>query len=94
MNKVSVPVSQVLSQSFECIKKTIFNSSGRTSVTGVSFQNGLKIFQAVQVPKREHLYEYRSILITLTKKCGYSLKQAAEACGLSYSYAAKLVRQK
>lgn len=94
MNKTLVPVSQVLSQAFELAKKVISNPSGRTTVTGVNFQNGLKVMQAVQVPQFAHKYEYREILITLIKSCGYTLKQAADACGLSYSYAAKLVRQK
>jgi len=94
MNKVLVPVSQILSQAFECARKVISNPTGRTTVTGVAFQNGLKVMQAVQVPQYAHKYEYREILITLVKSCGYSLKQAADACGLSYSYAAKLVRQK
>ena len=93
MNKTLVPVSQVLSQAFELAKKVISGPSGRTTVTGVNFQNGLKIINAVQVPQLAHKYEYREILITLVKTCGYTLKQAADACGLSYSYAAKLVRQ-
>ena len=93
MNKTLVPVSQFLSQAFELAKKVISSPSGRTTVTGVNFQNGLKIINAVQVPQLAHKYEYREILITLVRTCGYTLKQAADACGLSYSYAAKLVRQ-
>ena len=93
MNKTLVPVSQFLSQVFELAKKVIYSPSGRTTVTGVNFQNGLKIINAVQVPQLAHKYEYREILITLVRTCGYTLKQAADACGLSYSYAAKLVRQ-
>lgn len=93
MNKTLVPVSQFLSQAFKLAKKVIYSPSGRTTVTGVNFQNGLKIINAVQVPQLAHKYEYREILITLVRTCGYTLKQAADACGLSYSYAAKLVRQ-
>ena len=93
MNKTLVPVSQFLSQAFGLAKKVIYSPSGRTTVTGVNFQNGLKIINAVQVPQLAHKYEYREILITLVRTCGYTLKQAADACGLSYSYAAKLVRQ-
>ena len=93
MNKTLAPVSQFLSQAFELAKKVIYSPSGRTTVTGVNFQNGLKIINAVQVPQLAHKYEYREILITLVRTCGYTLKQAADACGLSYSYAVKLVRQ-
>lgn len=93
MNKELIPVSRVWNQTCELIKRIIPSSVGRTTATCASFENGLKFFHAVQIPNLAHKYEYRDILVTL-KSLGYSTEQAADACGLSYSYAAKLIRQK
>ncbi len=88
MNKM-IPVLSTFSK----IVKMAENTLSRTKVVSMRFDSGLEILNAVRVPKLARKKDYLAILIQL-RKLGYSIKAAADACGISYSYAVKLLQKK
>ncbi|MBR5289606.1 MAG: hypothetical protein IKU28_01285 [Erysipelotrichaceae bacterium] len=64
-----------------------------TTVAGINYSNGLKFITGVVVPKCATKAGYREYLPILINH-GLSVKEAADACGISLSYAYKLLRVK
>ena len=64
-----------------------------TTVAGVNYPNGLRFITGFVVPKCATKAGYREYLAILIKH-GLSVKEAADACGISPSYAYKLLRTK
>ena len=94
MGKSLISVNKSLAPAFETAQRVVVNEIGRTTFKGVIFPNGLKIGMFVQVPNFNRKAECAGILNTLVNFCGFSKKDAAEACGVAYSYGTKLLRQK
>lgn len=94
MGKGLISVNKSLVPVFETVQRAIVNESGRTTFKGIVFPNGLKIGMVVQVPNFSRKADYKGVLSTLVNFCGFSKKDAAEACGVAYSYGTNLLRQK
>ena len=94
MGKGLISVTNNLVSAFEANQQTMVNELGRTTVRKVLFTNGLKIALVVQVPNFARKADCKGIMDTLVNFCGFSKKDAANYCGVAYSYGTKLLRQK
>lgn len=96
MNKGLMSVVSAVAKKFgcECVTRVFTNENSRTIFKGVEGPWGIKLGQCIQLPNLTHKFEYRNILSFLVNHCGLSVKDAAEACGMSYSYATALLRHK
>ena len=94
MSKNLASVTNALATAFERTCNTVVTQATRTTITGVNFQNGLKIGLVIQVPNFDTKLYYQEILNVMVNYCGIPIKWAAQFCGLSYSYATRLLRQR
>ena len=92
MNKTNL-ITKAFNFGVSLIKKVDTLPTHTRTVTGISYPNGLQFIQGVIVPKCATKAQYSEYLPILIKH-GYSVKEAAEACKISVSYAYKLVRSK
>ena len=94
MGKGLISVNKGLVPAFETAQRVVVNECGRTTFKGVVFPNGLKIGMFVQVPSFSRKADCKGILDTLVNCRGFSKKEAADYCGVAYSYGTKLLREK
>ena len=83
-----------MSPAFETTQRVVINECERTTFKGIVFPNGLRIGIFVQVPNFNREADYKEILDILVNYCGFSKKDAANYCGIAYSYVTQLLRQK
>ena len=92
MNKTNL-ITKAVNFGVSLIKKVDAFPTHTRTVTGISYSNGLQFIQGVIVPKCATKAQYSKYLPILIKH-GYSVKEAADACNISVSYAYKLLRSK
>ena len=64
-----------------------------TTLTGINYSNGIQFIKGVNIPRCATKAQYREYLPILIQN-GYSVKEAADACKISVSYAYKLLQAK
>lgn len=96
MNKGLMSVVGAVAKKFGCesVTRVVTNENTRMVFKGIEGPDGIQLGQVIKLPIFEHKYEYRNILGFLVNNCGFSIKDAAEACGVSYSYATAQLRHK
>lgn len=93
MNKMMKNPAKGIGRRYLANRKVVEDFGHRTTMTSVKYDNGLEIYQAVRMPIKEQKSDRVDFLRTLVKH-GYSKKDAAAECDISYSYATKLLRKK
>jgi len=93
MNKTNL-ITKAVNFGVSLIKKVDILPTHTRTVTRTIYSNGLQLIQGVIVPKCATKAQYSEYLLILTNCHGYSVKEAAAVCGISVSYAYKLLRAK
>lgn len=91
--KMTSLIPNAISNGVSMLKKTVVKSNCLTTVTCINYPNGLQLLKGVNIPKCATKAQYREFLPILVNN-GYSVKDAAEACKMSTSYAYKLLKHK
>ena len=96
MNKGLMSVVGAVAKKFgyDYVTRVVTNENSRMVVKGIEGPYGIQFCQSIKLPNLDHKFEYQNILVFLVNNWGFSIKDAADACGMSYSYAAALLRHK
>ena len=79
---------------YEFVTRVVTNGDTRMMFKGLVGPDGCQVGWLTKMPSYKHKFEYRIILDFLVNTCGFSIKDAAEACGISYSWATAQLRLK
>lgn len=96
MNKGLMSVVGAVAEKFGCeyVTRVVTNENARMVFKGIEGPYGIQLGRFIKLPNFKHKFEYQNILGFLVNNCGFSIKDAAEACGVSYSYATAQLRHK